>query len=716
MSKNPRHVPRTAGWSNVYLMSTNSYTAQDVDVFDDVTHVRRFPFMYLGGDVRTTAVREVVDNAIDEARRALTASSKGNFADTVGVFFHDDGSIEVKDNGRGVPFDFDAKANINGIVKTLGTARAGANFNAETKGSTTGTHGVGAAACNFISTRFDVTVFRDGKMYRQQFRKGRPVIFDTAEFDPTASYTDAPHEKLQPVAAREIPADAPAHGTWVRFVLDDEVESGGDVDYDMVIRRAIVATALTPGLTLNYKRADDTDSSTFGPAATPGAPAVLNYIGDNEDEPLARFEAEFNFDKTTKSKQRITRPGTVDVALQLVAPGTDTESASVSAVNAVYTPGGGSHVTGATRGIGDVLANRSTRGLGLKNGEKAPSSEDYMAVVTMVVSATTPEPGFVGQEKFSVKNIAMGNALERELHKQVTAWSVQPANAKAVDEWAKAALNHARERRRVDDARKRARSEAAPTKGLAASLSMPDKLVNCKVQGRGSGAEIHLCEGDSALGTVANARYSDWQAVYPLKGKPKNVWGMALGKARNNSEFADIEKILGTGARDNCDPEKCNFDRIVFTTDGDVDGYHISGLLMLMFFENYKPLIDAGMVYISMPPLHVITVGKGAKMRKLYAVDDDERDDIYTRLTGEGVKDKDIDIQRCKGLGEMDAKDFRETVMNPDTRNLIRLTATEGDIDALRNAFGPNKYAAERRRMIVSALEAGLVDSDDLNN
>ena len=245
---------------------------------------------------------------------------------------------------------------------------------------------------------------------------------------------------------------------------------------------------------------------------------------------------------------------------------------------------------------------------------------------------------------------------------------------------------------------------------------MPDKLVNCKVQGRGSGAEIHLCEGDSALGTVANARYSDWQAVYPLKGKPKNVWGMALGKARNNSEFADIEKILGTGARDNCDPEKCNFDRIVFTTDGDVDGYHISGLLMLMFFENYKPLIDAGMVYISMPPLHVITVGKGAKMRKLYAVDDDERDEIYTRLTGEGVKDKDIDIQRCKGLGEMDAKDFRETVMNPDTRNLIRLTATEGDIDALRNAFGPNKYAAERRRMIVSALEAGLVDSDDLNN
>ena len=132
-------------------MSTNSYTASDVDVFDDVTHVRRFPFMYLGGDVRTTAVREVVDNAIDEARRALTASSKGNFADTVGVFFHDDGSIEVKDNGRGVPFDFDSKANINGIVKTLGTARAGANFNAETKGSTTGTHGVGAVSYTHLT-------------------------------------------------------------------------------------------------------------------------------------------------------------------------------------------------------------------------------------------------------------------------------------------------------------------------------------------------------------------------------------------------------------------------------------------------------------------------------------------------------------------------------------------------------------------------------------
>ena len=161
---------------------------------------------------------------------------------------------------------------------------------------------------------------------------------------------------------------------------------------------------------------------------------------------------------------------------------------------------------------------------------------------------------------------------------------------------------------------------------------------------------------------------------------------------------------------------QCRFDRIIFTTDGDVDGYHISGLLMLMFYENFRPLIDAGMVYVSMPPLHVITVGKGSNMTKHYAIDDDDRDAIYDELIASGVKPKDIDIQRCKGLGEMDPGDFRETVMNPDTRNLIRVVIDEADADALRSTFGPNKYAEDRRRMIVDALEAGLADTEALND
>lgn len=701
------------------MLKSMTYTSRDIDVYDDITHVRQFPFMYLGADVRTTGVREVVDNAIDEARRGLSvpANQRHHYATDVALLFHDDDSIEIRDNGRGVPFDFDTKANINGIVKALGTARSGANFNASTKGATTGTHGIGTAAQNFISSRFDVTVFRNGKAYRQQFRKGRPVIFDHDDYDPTDTYTDAPHVELTPLPQKHVPKDAPEHGTWIRFTFDNEVESGGDTDITMVITRAIIATALTDGLTLTYT-APGHDTHTFGPATTPGSPAVLNYI-TNPDKPntkttpLAHFTGDFTFDKTsTNNGEKITRPGTIDVALTLAQP----EHTTITAVNAVYTPDGGSHHTGTLRGIGDTLASKTVRGLGLKNGEQAPTADDYMAVVNLAISATTPEPGFVGQDKKAVRNVAFGNAIERELTKQVTAWAVQPTNADAVKQWARAALDHARERRRVDDARTRARAQASTPKGLSATLSMPDKLVNCKVQGRGSGAELHLCEGDSALGTVANARYSDWQAVYPLKGKPRNVWGMALKKARNNAEFSDIETILGCGARDNCDPEKCNFDRIVFTTDGDVDGYHISGLLMLMFFENFKPLIDAGMVFISIPPLHVITVGKGANMRKLYAVDDDERDEIYSQLIKDGTRASDIDIQRCKGLGEMDAKDFRQTVMNPNTRNLIKLTASDTDVESLRRAFGPAKFAEDRRRMIINALEAGLVAASDLND
>lgn len=693
----------------------SKYTSSDIDVFDDITHVRQFPFMYLGADVRTTGTREVVDNAIDEARRAASAptSERSNYADKVSVVFHDDGSVEVRDNGRGVPFDFDSKRKINGIVKTLGTARAGANFKAETKGSTTGTHGIGAAAQNFTSARFDVSVFRDGKMYRQSFKQGRPGSFKGDEFNPDAEFTRDDNMNLKPLPAKQVPADAPEHGTWVRFIFDDEVENGGDVDAAMVVKRAVIATALTDGLELTYRLPGE-EEVVFGPADEAGAPAVLGYVTESEDEPLARFTADFTFEKSSsKGGQRTTRPGSIDVAVSLCQPG---DNDIVSSVNAVFTPGGGSHVTGAERGIGEVLASRSVRGLGLANGEKGPTAEDYMAVVNLVVAADTPEPGFVGQEKYSVKNIALGNAVERELRKQLTGWAVQPGNAKTLQAWAEAALSHARERRKVDEARSRARAQSGSTKGLSANLSLPDKLVNCKVQGRGSGAEVHLCEGDSALGTVSNARYSDYQAVYPLKGKPLNVWGMALGKARNNSEFTDIEKILGTGARENCDPEKCRFDRIIFTTDGDVDGYHISGLLMLMFYENFRPLIDAGMVYVSLPPLHVITVGKGADMYKLYAIDDDDRDEMYEDLIAKGVKDKDIDVQRCKGLGEMDPADFRETVMNPDTRNLMRVVVDEGDAEALRSTFGPtNKYAEDRRRMIVDALEAGLADTEALN-
>lgn len=707
-----------------------SYDSSDISVYDDVTHVRKFPFMYLGGDVRTTGAREVVDNAIDEARRAMSApkAERSNYANSVSVLFHEDNSIEVRDNGRGVPFDYDSKAKINGIVKALGTARSGANFNTKTKGATTGTHGIGTAAQNFISSRFDVTVFRDGKAYRQQFKQGRPGKFKGDTFDPTAEFTPKPDEKLKPLPKTDIPDGHPTHGTWIRFAFDNEVESGGDVDIDMVIKRAIIATALTPGLKLTTKKPGE-EETTFGPVTDPGSVAVLKY--ETGQEPLASFDAEFTFDKTVStSDQRVTRPGTIDVA---VTPCESGKQDIISSVNAVYTPGGGSHVTGTQRGIGDTLANRSTRGLGLEPGENPPSADDYMAVVSIAVSGTTPEPGFVGQEKYSVKNVAMGNAIERELRKQVTAWVVQPANADALNNWTQAALAHARERRRVQEARTRARQPKKTTKGLSSTLALPDKLVNCKAQGRGSGAELHLCEGDSALGTVANARFSDYQAVFPLRGKPLNVIGKPLGMTkeqakqarakgkkvtkgcRDNQEFSDIEAILGCGVRENCDPEKCRFDRIIFTTDGDVDGYHISALLMLMFYENFRPLIEEGMVYVSMPPLHVLTVGKGKTMKKYYAIDDEERDELYASFIEQGIKKSDIDIQRCKGLGEMDAKDFRHTVMNPQTRNLIHVRLGEHDADMLASSFD-NKFAEERRNMITRALETGEVDAGDMTD
>lgn len=242
--------------------------------------------------------------------------------------------------------------------------------------------------------------------------------------------------------------------------------------------------------------------------------------------------------------------------------------------------------------------------------------------------------------------------------------------------------------------------------GRNTNLALPDKYLPCRTTGRGSGAELHLCEGDSALATIKAARDATFQAAFPLRGKPIAAWGRTLAAMRKNAEFAGIEALLGCGVADHCDPEKCRFDRVIFTCDADVDGYNIEALLTAMFVKFFRPLLDANMVYIARPPLFIVTSGD----RRVYCVNEAERDTAVQRLTTAGRKPS---VQRCKGLGEMNPQDFQDTVMDPAARHLYRVDYDPArDDNTLEVVFGASAKA--RRAWLAHHTRLGKAQLDEV--
>lgn len=671
-------------------------TTADIDTYEGMDHIRLAPSMWLGDTIRTTAAREIVDNAVDEIVRG--------YASTVTLLFHSDGSLEVRDDGRGLPVDFKAKENKNGIVLTLGTAMSGSNFRAE-GAATAGTHGVGASGTNAISRRFDVTVFQNGKCYRQCFKEGKPGHFDSDDFDPDAPFTLAEGEKLK---GQKIPPGFPEHGTWVRFFFDPTIDSDDELDREMLIFRAKMMCYLTPGMTLVIaKDGDDDDAVQTYSFADSGAHTALEQV--TGQTAMIRLDGDFTFGAEN-------RAASYDLALTPAD-----EQRHVAATNGVYTPDGGSHVDPVFKAVGEALSSKQLRGLKRGVGEPYPSAADFAATCSMAINFRMKNARYTSQEKRALQsNRVLSNALRKELTHKLTIWAASPANSASLTTWAERALEHARTVRKIEDVRKAARDKRNKA-GQGTNLSLPEKLLPCKETGRGSGAELFICEGDSALGTVKDSRYSSFQAAYPLRGKPINSYGMLLGSSggagksggrktlRSNEEYRALEAIIGCGVREACDPENSRYDRIIFATDADVDGYNISALLLQMFWDSYKPLLDEGMIYIAVPPLFIVTTDKD---ERIYCVTEDDRDETISELKAKGRKK--IEIQRCKGLGEMDPPDFRKTVMNPETRTLIQITVDEDAEGNLAVQFGPD--AQPRRDWIDKMRSRGLTETVDVSN
>jgi len=676
-----------------------SYNAADITELDDVQHTRLRPAVNLGQEVLLTALRELVDNAVEEVADPSHGGS------TVTITLHVDSSVTVADDGRGLPVDSDRLTGKNGIVKTLGTARAGGKFSAHTDAANVGAglNGIGAAAAVFISARTDVTVKRDGKTYTQCFGRGYPGTFVGTAFDPDAEFVRDDTQKLRGVSNKS----PKAHGTAVRILFDPQVAPDCSIDITEVLLRAHAAARMCPGVHLQVIDQGWTLSEVPQMLAQPfdgpwGTDSLLDLMcaAGGTPKPEVHLLVEGSGCYTT---------GRGPTPMRWSVTAGPAEPATVAAFcNTVRTANGGSHLSAAVKGLSEALAERAgrMRDLGLAKGENGPEAQDFAAVTALAVDTRAPDVSWDSQAKTSVSSRSLNLAMTPEVARAVTVWAANPVNAAAAGTWAKLALESARARRSAEGAKERSRA-ASKAKGAGTNLSLPPKLLPSRESGRGSGAELFICEGDSALGTVKAARDATFQAAFPLKGKPPNTFGWTAAKARTKEEFDSIERILGCGVRDHCDPEKCRYDRILFASDADPDGANINSSLISMFLDFYRPLVAAGMIYVTLPPLFVVYDGN----TRIYCQDEAERDEAVTSLRA--ASRRKVEVQRNKGLGEMNADDFWHTVLDPTQRTVYRISPDDKALELHHTLFGG---PPEGRRDWMAAAAACIdITTLDLN-
>jgi DNA gyrase subunit B len=503
-------------------------------------------------------------------------------------------------------------------------------------------------------------------------------VFEGKDFDPDAPFTRGDTQKLRGAGNRK----PDAHGTTVRILFDPVVVPDSSIDINEVLLRAHAAARMSPGVHLAVIDegwpGDEIRPELIEPFDGPwGTDTLLDLMCAAADAPVPDVRA-----VVEGRGEYTTGRGATPFRWSLTAG--PAEPATVAAFcNTVRTPGGGSHLTAAVKGLSEALAERASRirDLGLAKGEEGPEPQDFAAVTALAVDTRAPDVSWDSQAKTAVSSRSLNVAMAPDVARSVTIWAVNPANGETVTLWTKLALESARARRSAEGAKARSRA-ASKAKGLGTNLSLPAKLLPSRETGRGSGAELFLCEGDSALGTIKAARDATFQAAFPLKGKPPNVYGFTVSKARIKDEFDSIERILGCGVREHCDPEMCRYDRILFASDADPDGGNINSSLISMFLEFYRPLVGAGMVYVTLPPLFVVKDGS----QRVYCQDESERDAAVAQM--KATSKRKVEVQRNKGLGEMDADDFWNTVLDPQRRTVIRVHPDDGEKNLHHTLFG----------------------------
>jgi DNA gyrase subunit B len=595
--------------------AAREYSAEKIQVLQGLQAVRKRPGMYIGSTGPRGLhhlVYEVVDNAVDEAM--------AGYCDEISVVIETDNAIRVEDNGRGFPVDIHPTEKKPGVEVAMTTLHAGGKFDHGSYKVSGGLHGVGVSVVNALSEWLEVEVMRDGRRYHQRYERG-----DKAS------------------ELREI-GSAEATGTIVRFRPDPEIFEALDFEYETLATRLRELAFLNKGVQIEFQ---DMRGET---------PRIDVYRFDGG---LVEFVKHLNKSrKPLHPKPMYVETTKEDVEVQCAIQYNDSYTETLfTYVNNINTHEGGTHLSGFKAALTRTInAYANDRGL-FKKADFTLSGDDVREGLTAVLSVKVMEPQFEGQTKTKLGNSEVRGIVESVMNEALSSWMQEnPGSAKAVVE---KAMQAARAREAARKARDLTRKKSALEGGI-----LPGKLADCSIDDPML-SELYLVEGDSAGGSAKQGRDRNFQAILPLRGKILNTIRARVDKVLSNEEIRTIITAIGTGfGEDEFKLELSRYGKIIIMTDSDVDGSHIRTLLLTFFFQWMRELIDAGKIYIAQPPLY--RVWKGTK--EFYVMDDEERAKAVERLGGNGVN-----IQRYKGLGEMNPDQLWKTTMDPDTRTILKV-------------------------------------------
>jgi DNA gyrase subunit B len=613
-----------------------TYDASQIQVLEGLEPVRKRPGMYIGStgyEGLHHTIKELADNCIDEVIAGK--------ATEVSIVLHEDGSATVSDDGRGIPVEIHPKTKKSTLETVLTVLHAGGKFGSGGYKVSSGLHGVGLSVVNALSTKLIAEVKREGFLWRQEYERGAPTT---------------PVTKGEKITGT---------GTTITFYPDATIFSVVEFDFEWIANYLRHQAYLTKGVKASV--ADERTGQAYAFYFEGGIESYVRHLNHGKepvDEDIFYVEKEIG-------------DGVVEVALQYNDGFAETVMAFA---NNVYNVDGGSHLTGFRTAQTRVINDYARKSGLLKEKEENLTGEDVREGLTAVILVKIPDPQFEGQTKNKLGNTEVRGYVEQVMNEWFAYYLEEhPGVARKI-------INKSLLAARARKAARAARDNII-RKGALEGASLPGKLADCATKDR-SQAELFIVEGQSAGGSAKDGRNSFYQAILPLRGKVLNVERARLDKMLANQEILNLIKALGVGIEDQFDMEGLRYERIIIMTDADVDGSHITTLLMTLLFRHMRPIIEGGHIYIAQPPLFAITVGK----KKQYAYTDEERDEIIDKMIedrkAKGLKiDKNEDrikqagasIQRYKGLGEMDAEQLWETTMDPANRVLVQVRVEDAE-------------------------------------
>jgi DNA gyrase subunit B len=640
-----------------------SYNASSITILEGLEAVRKRPAMYIGDSDVTGlhhVVYEIVDNSIDEAL--------AGYADAIEITLNSDGSVSVFDNGRGIPVDIHPQKGVSALEIAATTLHAGGKFDESSYKVSSGLHGVGLSVVNAVSLAMKAEVFKDGQHHMQEYKQGKP---------------------LQPV---RVIGKTDQTGTKITFLPDDTIFSSTQFSIKKLHTRFRQQAYLTAGVRIIVKD-DRADEDRGGEDSTPrhysfyfqnGMKSYIKQINSSY-KPVNK-----NIFYVHKTEENVD----VEVAVQYT---TDLQERVLAFANNVHNPEGGTHLSGfriaLTKSLNDYFSTISTD----KEKDLKLSGDDTREGLTAIVSVKIHDPQFEGQTKIKLNNPEVTQAVRKVVEESLKTYlGENPQDAKSI-------ISRALLSNKARKAAKAAR-DAVIRKGALDGGSLPGKLADCSSKDP-SRSELFIVEGDSAGGSAKQARDRNTQAIFPLRGKPLNTEKYRLDKIMNNKEIKDLVIALGTGISDTMNIEKLRYHKIILMNDADVDGEHITTLVLTLFYRHLKPILEKGYLYVAQPPLYKVEINKD---ENYWVANDSKLEELTAKLKSDKKTAK--SIQRFKGLGEMNPDQLWQTTMSPQSRTLKQIKIEDGEeadkiFDILMGA-----EVAPRKKFIQTHSKEATVD------